>query len=167
MPAKRGDWDAFAAEVVTACAEAVGVLAVMGRSPVLHGSHWWGSSDEFRAEIRKHFPHLSAPEGDVVLLEGPDAWDPGRETPPPPGAPCPHCGDSIGPGSLLYCPKCSASGFDTRLGVQRKMAGPPVDPPPPPEDDLPWVEVKPQAPPKQAAAAHHTRRQRRAAHTHS
>jgi hypothetical protein len=109
MAVRRRDWDACEVDLDTP-------------------SIPYGSSDAFYEDLRENAPQLLAPERDIVLLEGAPAWtrdtlrDPGRDS-------CHHCGDAIGPGSLLYCPACHASGFDTRLDLQKGRAGiPPAEP---------------------------------------
>jgi hypothetical protein len=131
-----GDWESFGAAL-----EAVGALLdPPGRRPEPTGSDWYGSSDEFAAEIRAHWRDLAVPEREIIaLINGPNAWRPELELPPPPGESCSWCGSpptpppgagpGIAPGSLLYCPKCARSGFEDRLALQRKLAGrPPREP---------------------------------------
>jgi len=53
------------------------------------------------------------PEREIVaMLNGPE-WA------GPLAGPCPNCRGGIATGSLLYCDRCSASGFDERLRLSR------------------------------------------------
>lgn len=61
----------------------------------------------------------------------PDRDANGGLVPPPTTHPvgCPYCRERIASGSLIYCPKCQASGHETRLALQRGLAGtPPPEP---------------------------------------
>jgi hypothetical protein len=170
---RKAAWARFGANL-QAAADAVAARTPYKGGRTWHGVYWptwWGSSDEFAAEVRAHFPELSVDERSVVPLDGRENWGPGDETPPPPGEPCPKCEGRIGPGSDLYCPKCHASGHEDRLAGQRKLAGKP------PEDldawalplgrnqDTPGVEpaTAPPATPQKDVERRLTRRERRAA----
>jgi hypothetical protein len=83
----------------------------------------YGSSYEFRQDLRDRRPDLIVPESLIVMIEGSGSdWN---ETPPGPGETCGLCFGNIRPGSYRYCPRCRKSGFDWRLGEQLRLSGAP------------------------------------------
>jgi hypothetical protein len=87
------------------------------------GPTFFGSSDDFKKQLKNEHPELLVPEGRIVYLgEASTAWGPEHETPHEDGETCPH-EDRITPGSLLCCPKCQRSGFERKLAEQRRLVG--------------------------------------------
>lgn len=80
----------------------------------------WASLMELR------LARLSVPEHSIepTGMETGKPWTPEDEQPRP--GLCPKCLDAIASGSLAFCPKCQASGFDQKLMEQRILVPSPL-----------------------------------------